>query len=265
MNANSQDTAPENSLDRKVSDKSGNTKKKIKIDKHTYLEKQNFEWRNLIFDKLHRLSEKLGLPLADLQWWLEQLQLKYASASPKEFEWLVIELIHLAHTHHLDPLLGHVHAWQDTDNLWQVAISLDGLLALLNRQPQFDGLCINESPPELEHQLTWAECVIYRKDRAIPISHREYAVEVTQESDIWQKMPRRMLKNKALQQCARMAFGFGGLIITESVELKRNTSQNNEPRTEPSFKIAPRSEQINAGGQMERLKVHLLKTPDNSH
>ena len=54
---------------------------------------------------------------------------------------------------------------------------------------------------------TWIECAIYRSDRTLPMVVREYFVEVKQETQIWQKMPRRMLRHRALQQCARLSFG----------------------------------------------------------
>ncbi|WP_150119891.1 recombinase RecT [Polynucleobacter asymbioticus] len=53
----------------------------------------------------------------------------------------------------------------------------------------------------------WMECAIYRKDRILPITVREYFVEVKGQSEIWQKMPRRMLRHRVLQQCVRLAMG----------------------------------------------------------
>jgi len=51
----------------------------------------------------------------------------------------------------------------------------------------------------------WIECTIYRKDRKLPICVREYFSEVKGASIIWQKMPNRMLRHRALQQCVRLA------------------------------------------------------------
>ena len=39
---------------------------------------------------------------------------------------------------------------------------------------------------------------------------REYLSEVRTDHTIWQQMPRRMLRHKTLQQCARLAFGIHG-------------------------------------------------------
>ena len=262
MNANLQANQP-NEVSHSNAGNQRITTKKKGDGNATSSNKSPSAWSVLVTEKLKGLSDQIEVPISDLQWWLDRLQEKHIGITPKEFEWLAIELLHLARTYHLDPLLGQVHAWQDNQMQWQVSVSLDGLLTLINRQPHFDGLCINESPPECEQHLAWAECIIYRKDRAIPTSIREYAIEVAQESDIWQKMPRRMLKNKAVQQCARMAFGFSGPIIGESPRAFENAFAGNESLTRPSFKMFSRLER-GEGTQTERLKAHLSKAPENN-
>ena len=241
--------------------KSNNVKKKMKTDEEYAQVKPSLVWNDLLSRKLMRLADQIKIPIEDLQWWLKGLQEKHVNLSINEFEWLALKMMHLAQTYHLDPLLGHVHAWQDSDHQWQVAISLDGLLTLLNREPNFDGLCISESQLEGGQNLVWAECVMYRKDRTIPTAYREYASEVVQESEIWRKMPRRMLKNKAVQQCARIAFGFGGPLMSEIEEQINTKSEIKDMLNKPSFKILSPKDQA-SGKQTERLKEHLLKEPE---
>jgi hypothetical protein len=50
-------------------------------------------------------------------------------------------------------------------------------------------------------------CAIYRTDRVKPIEVKEYFSEMKTEHAAWQQMPRRMLRYRAMQQCARLAFG----------------------------------------------------------
>jgi hypothetical protein len=50
-------------------------------------------------------------------------------------------------------------------------------------------------------------CAIYRTDRVKPIEVKEYFSEMKTEHAAWQQMPRRMLRHRAMQQCARLAFG----------------------------------------------------------
>jgi hypothetical protein len=68
-------------------------------------------------------------------------------------------------------------------------------------------MAFTESSQMIHDIPTWIECAIYRSDRTMPMVVREYFVEVKNETPIWQKMPRRMLRHRALQQCARLSFG----------------------------------------------------------
>ena len=69
------------------------------------------------------------------------------------------------------------------------------------------GLPFKESPQLSNDIPLWMECTIYRKDRSMPTIIREYYEEVKSEQTIWQKMPRRMLRHRAMQQYARLYFG----------------------------------------------------------
>ena len=51
------------------------------------------------------------------------------------------------------------------------------------------------------------ECTIYRNDRILPIIVKEYFEEVRTNHFSWIKMPRRMLRHRVIQQCARLALG----------------------------------------------------------
>ena len=107
---------------------------------------------------------------------------------------------------HLDPLKEEIGFTQYEDGNWQVFISIDGCSKLLNEHSQFNGLVFNQADTLIEGVPEWMECTIYRRDRIMPITVREYFVEVRHTNDLWQKMPRRMLRHRALQQCVRLAF-----------------------------------------------------------
>ena len=106
---------------------------------------------------------------------------------------------------HLDPLNEEIGFNQYEDGNWQVFISIDGCSRLLNEHSQFNGLVFNQADTLVEGVPEWMECSIYRRDRIMPITVREYFVEVRNSHDMWQKMPRRMLRHRALQQCVRLA------------------------------------------------------------
>jgi len=68
---------------------------------------------------------------------------------------------------------------------------------------------------------TWMEYTIYRNDRVLPIVIKEYFEEVRTDHPSWQKMPRRMLRHRVIQQCARMA-----LVISANEKFYK--SENNK-------------------------------------
>ena len=53
----------------------------------------------------------------------------------------------------------------------------------------------------------WLLCKIYRKDRKVPISVKEYFSELKTEHEVWTSMPYRMLRYRTIAACVRMAFG----------------------------------------------------------
>jgi hypothetical protein len=112
---------------------------------------------------------------------------------------------------HLDPLKEEIGFTQYEDGNWQVFISIDGCSRLLNEHSQFNGLVFNQADTLVEGIPEWIECSIYRRDRILPITIREYFVEVCNSHELWQKMPRRMLRHRALQQCVRLAVGCSSL------------------------------------------------------
>jgi hypothetical protein len=61
-------------------------------------------------------------------------------------------------------------------------------------------------------------CTIYRKDRAHPIRITEYMSECKRNVGPWQSHPKRMLRHKAMIQCARLAFGLVGAFDPDEAE-----------------------------------------------
>ena len=119
----------------------------------------------------------------------------------------ILALLRTMQHWHLDPLKEEIGFTQYEDGNWQVFISIDGCSKLLNQNSQFNGLVFNQADTLVEGVPEWMECSIYRRDRIMPITVREYFVEVRNSHDMWQKMPRRMLRHRALQQCVRLAMG----------------------------------------------------------
>ena len=87
-----------------------------------------------------------------------------------------------------------------------LAVSVDGWARIVNQHPQFDGMEFEESAEHEGGVPAWIRCTIYRKDRRAALSIKEYLCETYRDTSAWQTHPRRMLRHKALVQCARLAF-----------------------------------------------------------
>jgi hypothetical protein len=154
-------------------------------------------FHSLIDKELVRAATGLDIDAAELKAWVD-LQIEVPAKT-------VLTLLRMMQTLHLDPLSEEIGFTQYDDGHWQVFITIEGCSKLLNQHPQFNGLVFNQSDTLVEGIPEWIECSIYRKDRVMPTTVREYLTEVRGENTIWQKMPRRMLRHRALQQCVRLA------------------------------------------------------------
>ena len=153
----------------------------------------------LIQKEIIAAAQLIGLDPLELFAWMDLFK-----AVPEK-TWLC--LLRLIQEYRLDPLKEELFFHRYDNGQWQVLISVDGWIKLISRHPYFVGMAFTESSQMINDIPTWIECAIYRSDRTMPMVVREYFVEVKQETAIWQKMPRRMLRHRALQQCARLSFG----------------------------------------------------------
>lgn len=92
-----------------------------------------------------------------------------------------------------------------------VVVGVDGWSRIINTHKQFAGMRFKESEELVDGVPSWTECTMYRWDRRVPTSVREYLVEVRGLSAGWITHPRRMLRHKAMVQCARLTFGLIGI------------------------------------------------------
>lgn len=111
-------------------------------------------------------------------------------------------LLVIANEYGLNPWTKEIYAYPDKHKGIVPVVGVDGWIRIVNEHPQFDGIEFNTAEKE------WVTCTIYRKDRTRPTVITEYLQECARGTDPWRQMPRRMLRHKALMQCARVAFGF---------------------------------------------------------
>lgn len=120
-------------------------------------------------------------------------------------------LMLVAQQYSLNPWTREIYAFPDKNNGIVPVVGVDGWSRIMNDHPQFDGL-------EFKQDAESCTCIIYRKDRTHPISATEYLDECKRGTGPWQSHPKRMLRHRAMIQCARLAFGFGGIYDQDEAE-----------------------------------------------
>ena len=121
-------------------------------------------------------------------------------------------LMVVANQYGLNPWTKEIYAFPDKNNGIVPVVGVDGWSRIINNHPQFDGM-------EFEQNDDSCTCIVHRKDRSHPIKVTEYMAECRRANvGPWQSHPRRMLRHKAMIQCARLAFGYGGIYDQDEAE-----------------------------------------------
>jgi hypothetical protein len=121
-------------------------------------------------------------------------------------------LMVVANQYGLNPWTREIYAFPDKNNGIVPVVGVDGWARIINDHPQFDGV-------EFEQNDESCTCIIYRKDRTRPVKVTEWKSECFRSGfGPWQSHPKRMLRHKALIQCARLAFGYGGIYDQDEAE-----------------------------------------------
>lgn len=119
-------------------------------------------------------------------------------------------LVVVANEYGLNPLLKEIYAFPSKGGGIVPMIPIDGWVRMVNNHPQMDGVDFLENNDSNGNLLS-VTCTIHRKDRSKPTVVTEYLNECKRATEPW-KMERRMLRHKSLMQCARVAFGFSGIV-----------------------------------------------------
>ena len=120
-------------------------------------------------------------------------------------------LIIVANQYGLNPWTKEIYAFPDKGGGIVPVVGVDGWARIINEHPNFDGMNFTND----EDSCT---CTIFRKDRAHPISVTEYLGECSRDTQPWKSHPKRMLRHKAMIQCARLAFGYVGIFDQDEAE-----------------------------------------------
>lgn len=155
-------------------------------------------------DPISRLAETHGMS-REQYWNVVKATVIPSGANTEQIQ----VFLAVASRYGLDPLTRQVYAFAGKSGGIVPIVGVDGWIALCNSHPQFDG--IEFAYHEAGGNLDAVSCTIWRRDRNRPTIVTEYMSECRRDTEPWRRWPRRMLRHKALMQCARVAFGFSGI------------------------------------------------------
>lgn len=173
-----------------------------------------------------RMAERFGVDPDQMMTTLKATAFK-GQVSNEQMQALLI----VADQYGLNPWTKEIYAFPDRNNGIVPVVGVDGWSRIINEHQQFDGL-------EFDQDDESCTCIIYRKDRKHPIKVTEWMAECKRDGvGPWKSHPRRMLRHKALIQCARLAFGYTGIYdedeaqrITEAQQERDITPAKPEPK-----------------------------------
>lgn len=141
----------------------------------------------------------------------------------------------VAKEHGLNPLTKEIYFMRDKNGKIQPIVGVDGWIKKCNEHPQFDGMDFEDTFDE-QGEIISVKCVIFRKDRKHPTAITEYLKECLQirtKPGPWQTHRIRMLRHRAICQCARVAFGFAGVMMPDEFEQWHNDVSQMKDITPP--------------------------------
>jgi phage recombination protein Bet len=202
---------------------------------------------NLITTQINQLATRFDLPQSEELYNVLKATAFKGDVSDAQLSALLI----VAGQYGLNPWTKEIYAFPDKKNGIIPVVSVDGWSRIINSHPAFDGMDFNFAEEMVmmdganSPAPTWTECVIHRKDRSHPTVIREYLDEVYKApfrpkdggytvAGPWQTHPKRFSRHKAMIQCARMAFGFGGIYDADEADrILEATAQQQPKRVDP--------------------------------
>ncbi len=162
---------------------------------------------NLITTQINELATRFDLPQSEELYQVLKSTAFKGDVSDAQLSALLI----VAGQYRLNPWTKEIYAFPDKGGIVPV-VGVDGWSRIINSNPQFDGM-------DFEQDADSCTCTIYRKDRAHPTKLTEWMAECKRPGvKPWESHPYRMLRHKAMIQCARIAFGFGGIYDADEAE-----------------------------------------------
>lgn len=201
-------------------------------------------------NSLHsRMAARFGVDEAEMMQTLKATAFK-GQVSDAQMQALLI----VADQYGLNPWTKEIYAFPDKGGIVPV-VGVDGWSRIINENSQFDGM-------DFEQDAESCTCIIYRKDRGHPIKVTEWLSECKRDTQPWKSHPKRMLRHKAMIQCARLAFGYTG--IYDEDEAQRIVEKDVTPQAADEPDMTPALEAIQNASTMEELQA-AFKAAWNQH
>jgi phage recombination protein Bet len=205
----------------------------------------------LVIQQASQLAAKLSIPQSDeLVAVLKQTAFK-GQVSDAQMSALLI----VAANYGLNPWTKEIYAFPDKNNGIVPVVGVDGWSRIINTHPQFDGM-------DFEQDAEGCTCIIYRKDRSHPIKVTEYMSECKRGTQPWQSHPKRMLRHKAMIQCARLAFGYVGIFDQDEAERIAEVDVNARPARQSAAAVAEQATTVKFTEADEKLLADLEAVAD---
>jgi len=169
-----------------------------------------------------------------------------ATLMPKATNEEMLSFVVVANQYGLNPFTREIYAFPARNGGIQPVVSVDGWIRMMNNHASFDG--IQFTTEDKDGKPFSVTATIHLKDRTHPVEVTEYFSECSRNTEPWKVNPRRMLRHKALIQCARVAFGFSGITDEEEAipQAPVNVTPSRpifrsklEPKVEPESEPAP--------------------------
>lgn len=164
---------------------------------------------SIVVSQASKLAESLGVS-GDGRELVETLKATAFKGQVSDAQ--MAALLIVANQYGLSPWTKEIYAFPDRNNGIVPVVGVDGWSRIINSHAQFDGM-------DFEQDGESCTCIIFRKDRSHPVRVTEYMAECRRDGvGPWKSHPRRMLRHKAMIQCARLAFGFVGIYEQDEAE-----------------------------------------------
>ncbi|MFO1324174.1 MAG: recombinase RecT [Burkholderiales bacterium] len=213
---------------------------------------------------IQRFAARFGVEPNKMLTTLKSTAFRQKPGEPEVTNEQLMALLVVAEQYGLNPWTKEIYAFPDKGGIVPV-VGVDGWARILNDHQAFNGVEFVDAESADGAPPAWIECAIFRKDREHPTRVREYMAECKRGTGPWGSHPRRMLRHKALMQCARIAFGYVGIYDEDEASriidggtqvLMLESAAVNDINAAVSGKIAPAEIEDKAGNELPAMLEH---------